>query len=169
MLVSGYSGIGKSGARPRARGAGRPGAGFFISGKFDQYKRDIPYATLVQAFRELVRWILAESEEQIAAWRQLLLGALGVNAQLIVDVIPQVALVIGRPTAGPELPPVEAQNRFRMVFQRFIGVFARREHPLALFLDDLQWADSASLGLLQEILTHRGGAGRPRHRRVPRQ
>ncbi|WP_437593539.1 AAA family ATPase [Sorangium sp. So ce1000] len=154
VLVSGYSGIGKSGLVHEIEAPVVRAGGFFISGKFDQYKRDIPYATLVQAFRELVRWILAESEEQIAAWRRLLLDAFGINAQLIVDVIPEVALAIGRPPPAPELPPVEAQNRFRMVFQRFIGVFARHEHPLALFLDDLQWADSASLALLQEILTH---------------
>ena len=129
--------------------------GFFLSGKFDQYKRDIPYATLVQAFRELVLEILAESEEQIAAWRQrLLAAALGINGQLIVDVIPQVELVIGRQPPAPELPPIEAQNRFRIVFRRFIGVFAQKEHPLVLFLDDLQWADSASLGLLEELVTH---------------
>ncbi len=83
-----------------------------------------------------------------------LLDALGINGQLIVDVIPQVELVIGPQPPVPELPPTEAQNRFRMVFRHFIGVFARKEHPLALFLDDLQWADSASLGLLEELVTH---------------
>ena len=94
---------------------------FFLSGKFEQYKRDIPYATLVQAFQELVTELLAESEERLAAWRQRLLGALGSNAQLTVDVIPQVELVIGRQPKVPELPPVEAQNRFRLVLRHFIG------------------------------------------------
>jgi PAS domain S-box-containing protein len=154
VLVSGYSGIGKSAlvcelyqpiVRERAR---------FLSGKFDQYQRDIPYATLVQAFRAPVLEILSESEERIAAWRQRLLDALGHSGQLIVDVIPQLALVIGPQPPVLELPPAEAQNRFRMVFRHFIAAFARREHPLALFLDDLQWVDSASLGLLQELLTH---------------
>ncbi|WP_437873535.1 AAA family ATPase [Sorangium sp. So ce363] len=154
VLVSGYSGIGKSTLvhelyRPIVRERA-----FFLSGKFDQYKRDIPYATLVQAFRELVLEILAESEDHIAAWRQRLLGALGSNGQLIVEVIPQVELIIGRQPPVPELPPIEAQNRFRVVFRHFIGVFARQEHPLALFLDDLQWADSASLGLLRDLVTH---------------
>ncbi|WP_437873536.1 AAA family ATPase [Sorangium sp. So ce363] len=154
VLVSGYSGIGKSSLvhelyKPIVRERA-----LFLSGKFDQYKRDIPYSTLVQAFRELVLEILAESEDRIAAFRQRLLGALGSNGQLIVEVIPQVELVIGRQPPVPELPPAEAQNRFRVVFRHFIGVFARQEHPLALFLDDLQWTDSASLGLLRELLTH---------------
>jgi predicted ATPase/signal transduction histidine kinase len=130
--------------------------GFFIAGKFDQYKRDIPYSTIVQAFQELVLGILAEGEARIAAFRQRLLDALGVNAQLIAEVIPQVELVIGRQPKAPELPPAEARNRFHIVFRQFIGVFAQREHPLALFLDDLQWADSASLGLLEDLMTHPG-------------
>ncbi|APR76031.1 Signal transduction histidine kinase CheA [Minicystis rosea] len=156
LLVSGYSGIGKSTLvrvleEPTVRAKG-----FFISGKFDQYKRNVPYATLVQAFRELVLEILTQSAERIAAWRQRLLEALGINGQLIVEVIPQVELVIGKQPPTPELPPVEAQNRFRLVFRRFIGVFAQKEHPLALFLDDLQWADSASLGVLEDLVAHAG-------------
>ncbi|WP_437330858.1 sensor histidine kinase [Sorangium sp. So ce381] len=154
VVVVGYSGIGKSTLvhelyRPIVRERA-----LFLSGKFDQYKRDIPYSTLVQAFRELVLEILAESEDRIAAFRQRLLGALGSNAQLIVEVIPQIELVIDRQPPVAELPPAEAQSRFRVVFRNFIGVFARQEHPLALFLDDLQWADLASLGLLRDLLTH---------------
>ncbi|WP_437873533.1 sensor histidine kinase [Sorangium sp. So ce363] len=154
VLISGYSGIGKSSLvhelyRPIVRERA-----LFLSGKFDQYKRDIPYSTLVQAFRELVLEILVESEDRIAACRQRLLGALGSNGQLIVDVIPQIELILGRQQPVPELPPIEAQNRFRVVFRYFIGVFSRKEHPLALFVDDLQWADSASLGLLCELVTH---------------
>ncbi|WP_437978982.1 AAA family ATPase [Sorangium sp. So ce295] len=154
VVVSGYSGIGKSSLvhelyRPIVRERA-----LFLSGKFDQYRRDIPYSTLVQAFRELVLEILAESEERIAVFRRRLLGALGSNGQLIVDVIPHVELVIGRQPPVPELPPAEAQNRFRVVLRHFIGVFARKEHPLAIFLDDLQWTDSASLGLLRDLLTH---------------
>ncbi|XXY23466.1 AAA family ATPase [Sorangium sp. So ce216] len=154
VLVSGYSGIGKSALvheiyRPVVRERA-----LFLSGKFDQSQRDIPYSTLVQAFREVVLEILAGSEDQMAAWRQRLLDALGINGQLLVEVIPQVELVIGRQPPAPELPWTEAQNRFRVVFRRFIGVFARKEHPLALFLDDLQWTDSASLGILHDLVTH---------------
>jgi predicted ATPase/signal transduction histidine kinase/ActR/RegA family two-component response regulator len=152
LLVSGYSGIGKSAFVRELEAPVIRGGGFFISGKFDQYIRDIPYATLVQALRERVLWLIGQSEEQTAPWKQVLTAALGINAQVIVDVIPEVELVIGRQPPAPELPPIEAQNRFRMVFRRFIGVFADKEHPLVLFLDDLQWADSASLGLLQELL-----------------
>ncbi|XXX82645.1 ATP-binding sensor histidine kinase [Sorangium sp. So ce134] len=154
VLVSGYSGIGKSAlvhdlCRPIVRERA-----LFLSGKFDQYKRDIPYSTLVQAFRELVLELLADDEDHIADFRQRLLGALGINGQLIVEVIPQVELIIGRQPPVPELPPLEAQNRFRIAFRHFIGVFARKEHPLALFLDDLQWTDLASLELLRDLLTH---------------
>ncbi|MGK3962480.1 AAA family ATPase [Sorangium sp. So ce118] len=153
-LVSGYSGIGKSALVHELYKPIVQERAFFLSGKFDQYKRDIPYFTLVQAFRELVLEILAEDEDGIAAFRQRLLGALGINGQLIVEVIPHLELVIGRQPPVPELPPTEAQNRFRIVFRHFIGVFARKEHPLALFLDDLQWTDSASLGLLHDLVTH---------------
>ncbi|MRG91992.1 ATP-binding sensor histidine kinase [Polyangium spumosum] len=154
VQVSGHPGIGKSSLvhelyKPVARARG-----FFISGKFDPYNRDIPYATFVRAFRELVLEILAGSEERIAAFRRELERALGVNGQLVVDVIPEVELVVGRQPPVAELPPTEAQNRFRIVFRHFIGVFAREPHPLVLFLDDLQWADAESLGLLRDLVTH---------------
>ncbi|AKV04351.1 Signal transduction histidine kinase CheA [Labilithrix luteola] len=154
VLVSGYSGIGKSALvrelyRPIVRQNG-----FFASGKFDQYKRDIPYSTFAQAFAELVEQILTQSEAQLAAWRTKLLSALGSNAQVIIDVIPQVALIIGPQPPVAVLPPLEAQNRFHIVFRQFIGVFARKEHPLALFLDDLQWIDSGSLELIEHVMSH---------------
>jgi len=153
VLVSGYSGIGKSSLVHELYKPIAYKSGFFASGKFDQYKRDIPYSTIVQAFRELVLALLTESEEQIEDWRGRLQTALGVNAQIIIDVIPPVELVIGRQPPVPELPPTEAENRFHGVFRRFVGVFTGREHPLALFLDDLQWADTASLTLLRELVT----------------
>ncbi|WP_437870813.1 AAA family ATPase [Sorangium sp. So ce363] len=153
VLISGYSGIGKSTLVHELHKPVVRKRGLFASGKFDQYKRGIPYSTLAQALQEIVLEILADTGG-IAAWKQRLLEALTVNGQLIVELIPQLALVIGRQPPAPELPPVEAQNRFRIVFRNFIGVFARKEHPLALFLDDLQWADSASLGLLEDLMTH---------------
>ncbi len=154
VLVSGYSGIGKSSLvnelhRPIVRERG-----FFISGKFDQYKRDIPHATLVQAVQELVLEILAGSQEEVAAWQVQLKAALGKNGQLIVDVIPLVAVLIGPQPPVPALPSGDAQSRFHDVFRRFLGVFAQKQHPLAIFLDDLQWADPASLLLLQDLMTH---------------
>lgn len=152
MLVAGYSGIGKTSLvrelyKPVVRRHGH-----FIWGKFDQYKRNIPYATLIDAFQELIRQILTEREEVLAQWRVRLWNALGVNGQLIVDIIPQVAYIIGKQHPVAELPMIEAENRFKTIFCKFMGVFAEEQHPLVLFLDDLQWVDSASLGLLEHIL-----------------
>src|SRR5256886_685842 len=154
VLVSGYSGIGKSSVVHELHKALVPPRGLFASGKFDQYKRDIPYATLGQAFQSLVRSLLTQSEEELGRWRASLMDALGPNGQLMVNLVPELELVIGRQPLVPDLPPQDAQNRFQMVFRRFLGVFARREHPLALFLDDLQWLDAATLDLLGHLVTH---------------
>ena len=153
VLVSGYSGIGKSSVVNELHKALVPPRGLFASGKFDQYKRDIPYATLAQAFQSLVRPLLGKSEAELASWRDALLEALGPNGQLMVDLVPELKLIIGEQPPVPELPPQQAQSRFQLVFRRFIGVFARPEHPLALFLDDLQWLDAATLDLLEDLLT----------------
>ena len=154
VTVAGYSGIGKSALVGEVRQPIIEKRGYFIAGKFDQYQRDIPYAPLTQAFRELVQQLLAESEERIAGWRQQIQAALGSNGQLIVDVLPQVELIIGKQAPVPPLPPTEAQNLFQMAFQKFVAVFSRKEHPLVLFLDDLQWIDAASLKLIAHLLTH---------------
>jgi PAS domain S-box-containing protein len=155
VLVSGYSGIGKSSVVNEVHKALVPPRGLFASGKFDQYKRDIPYATLGQAFQSLVRSLLSQSEAELGRWRDSLREALGPNGQLIVNLVPELELVIGKqPPPVADLPPQDAQNRFQMVFRRFLGVFARKEHPLALFLDDLQWLDAATLGLLEHLVTH---------------
>src|SRR5882762_6618480 len=153
VLVSGYSGIGKSSVVNELHKALVPPRGLFASGKFDQYKRDIPYATLVQAFQSLVRPLLSKSDAELSSWRDALVEALGANGRLIVDLVPELKLIVGEPPPVPELPPQQAQARFQLVFRRFIGVFARQEHPLALFLDDLQWLDMATLDLLKDMLT----------------
>ena len=153
VLVSGYSGVGKSSVVHELRKVLVPPRALFASGKFDQYKRDIPYATLAQAFRSLVRPLLSRTEAELRVWRDALLQALGPNGRLMVDVVPELKLIIGEPPPVPELPPQDAQRRFQLVFRRFIGVFARPEHPLALFLDDLQWLDAATLDLLEDLLT----------------
>jgi len=152
LLVAGYSGIGKTSLvrelyKPVVRRHGH-----FIWGKFDQYKRNIPYATIIEAFQELIRQILTEREEVLAQWRVRLWNALGINGQLIIDIIPQLEFIIGKQQPVAELPMNEAENRFRTVFRKFMGVFAEAQHPLVVFLDDLQWIDSASLGLLEYIL-----------------
>ncbi|WP_162983988.1 ATP-binding protein, partial [Pseudomonas aeruginosa] len=142
VLVSGYSGIGKSSVVNELHKVLVPPRGLFASGKFDQYKRDIPYSTLVQAFQGLVRTLLGKSGDVLEGWRRALLEALEPNARLITDLIPELRLIIGDQPPVPELEPQQAQRRFLQVFRRFIGVFARADHPLALFLDDLQWLDA---------------------------
>jgi PAS domain S-box-containing protein len=153
VLVSGYSGIGKSSVVNELHKVLVPSRGLFASGKFDQYKRDIPYATLVQAFESLVRPLLSKNDAELATWRQALLEALGPDGRLMADLIPELKLIIGEQPPVPELPPQQAQSRFQLVFRRFIGVFARPDHPLALFLDDLQWLDAATLDLFEDLLT----------------
>src|SRR5258705_2496842 len=152
-LISGYSGIGKSSVVNELHKVLVPRFGLFASGKFDQYKRDIPYATLVQAFHSLVRSLLGKSDTELGAWRDALLETLGPNGRLMTDLVPELKLIIGDQPPVPELPPQDAQRRFQLVFRRFIGVFARPEHPLALFLDDLQLLDAATPHLLEDLLT----------------
>jgi len=152
-LVSGYAGIGKTSLiqelyRPIARQRG-----YFISGKFDQSARNIPFGALVQAFRGLVQQLLTENEDRLAIRRAQLEAALGDNAGVLTGVIPEIEAIVGKVPDAPPLAPVEAQNRFRLVFQNFVGAMAGPDHPLVVFLDDLQWADAASLDLLQPLLT----------------
>src|SRR6266545_3867816 len=153
VLVSGYSGIGKSSVVNELHKVLVPPRGLFASGKFDQYKRDIPYATLAQAFQSLIRPLLSKSEAELDSWRDTLCQALEPNGLLIVNLVSDLQLIIGEQPPVPELPPQDAQSRFQLVFRRFISVFARPEHPLALFLDDLQWLDAATLDLLEDLLT----------------
>jgi len=154
VLVSGYSGIGKSSVVNELHKVLVPSRGLFASGKFDQYKRDIPYATLGQAFQSLVRSLLSRSEAELGRWRESLSEALGPNGQLMVNLVPELELVIGKQPPVADLPPQDAQHRFQMVFRCFLAVFASKEHPLALFLDDLQWLDAATLELLEHLVTH---------------
>ncbi len=153
VLVTGYSGIGKSRIVREIHKPVVRHHGYFISGKFDQFQRDTPYVCLIQAFRELVNQILTESDEAIARWKKRLAEALDRNGQVIIDVIPEVQQIIGEQHLLQELPAAESQNRFNMVFRQFVGVFARKEHPLVIFTDDLHWADTASLKLVQNIIS----------------
>jgi PAS domain S-box-containing protein len=156
VLVAGYSGIGKSSVVNELHKVLVPPRGLFASGKFDQYKRDIPYSTLAEAFQSLTRRLLAKSEADLATWRAALLEALGPNGRLMIDLVPELKLIIGDQPPVPDLLPQDVRRRFQLVFRRFIGVFARLEHPLALFLDDLQWLDAATLDLLEDLLTPAG-------------
>ena len=153
MLVSGYSGIGKSVLIQEVYKPLTRQHGYFIAGKFDQFQGDIPYASLIQAFRSLVRQLLTESDAEINKCRDKLQEALGENGQVIIDVIPELELIMGSQPPVPDLPPAELRNRFNFVFQKFINLFTQPEHPLVIFLDDLQWADRASLELIQLLMT----------------
>jgi predicted ATPase/serine phosphatase RsbU (regulator of sigma subunit)/tRNA A-37 threonylcarbamoyl transferase component Bud32 len=153
MLVAGYSGIGKSALVQELYKPITQARGYFISGKFDQFQRNIPYSAVVSAFQELVRQLLTETETQLNLWRAKILSAIGVNGQIIIDVIPEVELIIGKQPKLPQLGATEAQNRFNLVLGNFIRAFCSPENPLVIFLDDLQWADAATLKLIQLMMT----------------
>jgi predicted ATPase/signal transduction histidine kinase len=153
LLVSGPSGIGKTALVNHLSGQSVAFGGLFASGKFDQYKENIPYTTVTQAFETLVRQILSKSDTKVRQWLDRITGALGSNARLISNLLPELDLIVGKQPPVRELPPQDARDRFKIVFRRFVGVFARPEHPLVLFLDDLQWADAGTLGLLEHLLT----------------
>ncbi len=155
MLVSGYSGIGKSVLVREIYKPITAHRGYFIAGKFDQFKRNIPYSAAVSAFKELMGQILTESEAKMSQWRRKILEALGLNGRVIIDVIPEVELIIGKQPPVAILGGIEARNRFNFVFQKFIRVFCSKEHPLVIFLDDLQWVDSATLNLIKLIMSDR--------------
>ena len=155
LLVTGYSGIGKSALVNEVHKPIVQQRGYFISGKFDQFKGNIPYNGFIQAFQELIRQLLTESEAQLQSWQENLIEALGNNAQVIIDVIPEVELIVGSQPALAQLGAAESQNRFNLVLRKFIDVFSQKEHPLVIFLDDLQWADSASLKLIELLVADR--------------
>ncbi len=157
LLVSGYAGIGKTALIRElhehvVRSSGKFG-GNFVSGKFDQLSRDVPYGALIQALRQLVQRALAGTPEQLARQSVQLEEALSANAAVIAGVIPELELVLGRQPPASWLPPAEAQNRFTLAFQNFVAAFATPEQPLAIFLDDLQWVDAATLQLLGPLLS----------------
>ncbi len=153
LLVTGYSGIGKSSLVNEIHKPILQQRGYFIAGKFDQFQRDVPYASLIQAFRVLIGQLLAESATSLQAWKIKLRQALRENSQIIIEVIPEIELILGSQPPVPILGATEAQARFHRVFIAFIQVFAQAEHPLVLFLDDLQWADSPSLKFIQALMT----------------
>ena len=153
MLVAGYSGVGKTALVREVHKPMTSKNGYFAAGKFDQSQRNIPYSALSQAFNELCNYLLTESAEELNRWREKILNAVGNNGQLLIDVIGQLKLVIGPQPAVVQVGPTEAQNRFNLVFQNFFRAICQKEHPLVLFIDDLQWADLASLNLLKTLMT----------------
>ncbi|WP_283757622.1 AAA family ATPase [Roseofilum casamattae] len=152
MLVAGFSGIGKTAVVNEVHKPIVRQHGYFIKGKFDQFNRNIPFSAFVQAFRNLMGQLLSESDEALANWKTQILAAVGDNGQVLIDVIPELVQVIGQQSPATELSGSAAQNRFNLLFQKFIAVFTTPEHPLVMFLDDLQWADSASLNLMKVLM-----------------
>ncbi|WP_421658992.1 trifunctional serine/threonine-protein kinase/ATP-binding protein/sensor histidine kinase [Leptothermofonsia sp. ETS-13] len=153
LLVTGFSGIGKTAVVNEIHKPIALRRGYFIRGKFDQLQRNIPFSAFVQAFRDLMRQLLTESDADIERWKFKILRALGENGQVIVEVIPELESIIGPQPVAPALLGAAAQNRFHFLFQKFIKVFATLAHPLVIFLDDLQWADSASLKLMHLLIS----------------
>jgi predicted ATPase/serine phosphatase RsbU (regulator of sigma subunit) len=153
VLIAGYPGVGKTALVSEVHKPIARQRGFFFSGKFEQFKRNVPYASLAQAFQELIRHLLAGTPEEIEAWRARLLNALGPNAQVLVPILPELELLLPNQPSVQDLPPTESQNRFNSVFQSFVRAVAQRDHPLVLFIDDLQWADLASLKLIELLMS----------------
>ena len=152
VLIPGYSGIGKSALVDEIHKPITRQRGNFINGKFDQLQRDIPYFAITQAFRDLINKLLCESELTLLAWKKRILEALGTNGQILIDVIPELEKIIGsQPTIAP-LTGIQNQNRFNLFFKRFVSVFCHEDHPLVIFLDDLQWADLPSLNLIEQLI-----------------
>ncbi|MBI4751751.1 MAG: sigma 54-interacting transcriptional regulator [Acidobacteria bacterium] len=153
VLVSGYSGVGKTSVVTELHKALVSTRARFACGKFDQFQRGIPYATLAQALRNLVQAILGQGEVELEKWRNRISQAVGFNGQLMINLFPELERIIGPQPPMPELPPQDSQNRFQMVFRRFVSVFAQPDQPLVLFLDDLHWLDLATLDFLQNVVT----------------
>jgi predicted ATPase/signal transduction histidine kinase/tRNA A-37 threonylcarbamoyl transferase component Bud32 len=152
MLVAGFSGIGKTAVVNEVHKPILRQRGYFIKGKFDQFNRNIPLSAFVQALRNLIGQILTESDEQLAHWRSQILSAVEANGQVLIEVLPELKQVIGEQPAVDELSGTAAQNRFNRLLSKFITVFATENHPLVIFLDDLQWADAASLELIKPLM-----------------
>ena len=150
-LISGLSGIGKTRLIQELQLPIVSHYGYFCSGKFDQFRKHIPYSTLIQAFTHLIKTLLTEDGHRLDYWGKRINKRLGENGRLMTDLIPELELIIGHQPEVPELPPVEARNRFNDTAGKFIACFANKEHPLTLFIDDLQWCDGASFDLLERI------------------
>ncbi|RCJ29135.1 serine/threonine protein kinase [Nostoc minutum NIES-26] len=156
MLIAGFSGIGKTAVINEVHKPIVRQHGYFIKGKYDQFQKNIPFSAFVQAFRDLMGQLLTESDAQIQQWKSKILETVGENGQVIIEVIPELSRIIGQQPPTPNLSGTAAQNRFNLLFQKFTQVFTTAEHPLVMFLDDLQWADSASLKLMQLLMADTG-------------
>lgn len=152
VLIAGGAGVGKSVLGREVGHTVAAHGGHFAAGKFDQLRRDIPYSALIEAFQDLVHQLLAEGSERFEGWRRKLLSALGGNAQVLMNVLPELRLVLGSRPPVPSLAPAEATARFNLVISQFVRALATADQPLVLLLDDMQWADSASVNLLRLLI-----------------
>ena len=152
LLVAGFSGIGKTAVINEVHKPIVRQQGYFIKGKYDQFNRNIPFSAFVSAFRDLISQLLGESDQNLADWKTKILEVVGENGQVMIDVIPELERIIGQQPPAPELSGSAVQNRFNLLFSKFVSIFTTADHPLVIFLDDLQWADSASLNLLKVLI-----------------
>lgn len=152
ILVSGYPGVGKTMLMIESLKSITLEKGYFITGKFDQLRHNIPYAPFAAAFGSLIKQLMTESRGELERWKKRILRNLGRNGAVVTNIIPELELLIGKQEPVDLLPPKEAENRFLMVFRDFIRVFAWKGHPLVLFLDDLQWADAACIRLFEYLI-----------------
>jgi predicted ATPase len=156
ILVAGFSGIGKTAVINETHKSITRQKGYFIKGKYDQFNRRRPFLGFFQAFRDLIRQLLSETEEQVANWKNRILAAVGDNGQILINEFPELKQLIGSQPSIKEMEGTASQQRFNLAFQKFIEVFTTAEHPLIIFLDDLQWADAASLKLIKLLMTGKG-------------
>ena len=161
VMISGYAGIGKSSLVHEIRQYINEHNGHFISGKFAQFGRNRPYAAILQALQNFIRQLLTESKANVSLWRQLILEALGNNGLVVIKLIPELELIIGPQPDVPKLPPAEEKNRFSRIFLRLLRIFASKEQPLVIFLDDLHWADLSSIALLTALAQYKSSDQQP--------
>ena len=155
VLVSGAPGVGKTSIIREMHWHIAQSLSWFISSKFDQIVSNIPYSAIIGAFKELIHQLLSESDDNLAAWRQEIQNALSPNCQIMIDLIPELELIIGPQPPVSVLGAKESQNRFKIVFYDFITLFCKRDHPLVIFLDDVQWVDLPSIGLIETMMSYR--------------
>ncbi len=153
VLVEGYSGVGKTSLVSETHRSITEKRGYFIKGKFDQYQKNVPYSAIIQALNEFIEYLLTENKDSLADWKRKINKVLGENGQILLDVLPNLEMIIGEQEHVQDLPPNEAKNRFNYVFKSFIRVISQKKHPIVLFIDDMQWADGASLNLLKVLMT----------------
>ncbi|MGB1243497.1 MAG: ATP-binding protein, partial [Chitinophagales bacterium] len=157
LLIGGSSGVGKSALISEIHKPIMAKKGLFIEGKFDQFQKNIPYYGFIQAFNDFVNLLLSENTTKINYWKDLILKSVGGLGKLLIDLVPQLKLIIGEQPEVNNLTGVEAQNRFNYVLQQFITTIAQEKQALVLFIDDWQWADQASLDLLKNIMLQTKG------------